>query len=72
MNIYDKRLSSVRTAMNTHGMDTMILTSGAAMRYLSGFSEPGSRFLALVVPDDQPWCFLTPTLNAEHVSQNPA
>lgn len=72
MNIYEKRLSRVRTAMHENGLDTLILTPGAAMRYLTGFSEPGSRFLALVVPDDQPWLFLTPTLNAEQARQNPA
>ena len=72
MNIYEKRLSRVRTAMHENGLDTLILTPGAAMRYLTGFSESGSRFLALVVPDDQPWLLLTPTLNAEQARQNPA
>ena len=72
MNLYEKRLSRVRTAMHENGLDTLILTPGAAMRYLSGFSEPGSRFLALVVPDDQPWLFVTPALNAGQARQNPA
>lgn len=72
MNLYEKRLSHVRTAMHENGLDTLILTPGAAMRYLTGFSEPGSRFLALVVPDDKPWLFVTPALNAEQARQNPA
>jgi len=72
MNLYEKRLSRVRTAMHENGLDTLILTPGAAMRYLSGFSEPGSRFLALVVPDDQPWLFVTPALNAGQARLNPA
>jgi len=72
MNLYEKRLSRVRTAMHENGLDTLILTPGAAMRYLSGFSEHGSRFLALVVPDDQPWLFVTPALNAGQARQNPA
>jgi Xaa-Pro aminopeptidase len=72
MNLYEKRLSRVRTAMHENGLDTLILTPGAAMRYLTGFSEPGSRFLALIVPDDQPWLLLTPALNAEQARQNPA
>ncbi len=72
MNLYEKRLSRVRTAMHENGLDTLILTPGAAMRYLTGFSEHGSRFLALVVPDDQPWLFVTPALNAEQARQNPA
>ena len=73
MNLYEKRLSRLRTAMQENGLDTLILTPGAAMRYLTGFSEAGfERLLALVVPDDQDWLFLTPTLNAEQVRQNPA
>ena len=71
-NLYEKRLSLVRTAMHENGMDTLIITPGAAMRYLTGFSEPGSRFLALIVPDDQPWLFVVPALNAEQARQNPA
>ena len=58
--------------MHENGLDTLILTPGAAMHYLTGFSEYGSRFLALVVPDDQPWLFVTPALNAGQARQNPA
>lgn len=73
MNLYDIRLSRVRTAMHEHGLDTLILTPGAAMRYLSGFSETGhERLLALIIPDDQPWLFVTPALNAAQVRANPA
>ena len=72
MNIYEKRLSLVRTAMHENGLDTLIITPGAAMRYLTGFSEPGSRFLALLIPDDKLWLFVVPALNAEQAWQNPA
>jgi Xaa-Pro aminopeptidase len=72
MNLYEKRLSLVRTAMHTNGLDTLIVTPGAAMRYLTGFSEPGSRFLALIIPDDQPWLLVVPALNAGQARQNPA
>lgn len=73
MNLYDIRLSRVRTAMHEHGLDTLILTPGAAMRYLSGFSETGhERLLALIIPDNQPWLFVTPALNAAQVRANPA
>ena len=34
MNLYEKRLSRVRTAMHENGLDTLVLTPGAAMRYL--------------------------------------
>ena len=72
MNMYEKRLSLVRAAMHENGLDTLIVTPGAAMRYLTGFSEPGSRFLALIIPDDKPWLFVAPSLNAEQARQNPA
>ena len=72
MNIYEKRLSRARTSMNAHGLDALILTPGAAMRYLTGFSEAGSRFLALIIPDDRPWLLVTPTLNAGQARGNPA
>lgn len=72
MNLYEKRLSLVRTAMHENGLDTLMITPGAAMRYLTGFSEPGSRFLALIVPDDQPWLFVVPALNAGQARLNPA
>ena len=73
MNLYEKRLSRLRATMHESGLDTLILTPGASMRYLTGFSEAGfERLLALVIPDDQPWLFLTPALNAAQVRQNPA
>ena len=72
MNLYEKRLSLVRTAMHENGLDTLVITPGAAMQYLTGFSEPGSRFLALLIPDDKPWLFVVPSLNAEQARRNPA
>ena len=73
MNIYDKRLSRVRTAMHAHGLDTLVLTPGAAMRYLTGFSEHGfERLLCLIVPDDRDLLFITPALNAAQTRANPA
>lgn len=70
--IYQQRLSRLKTTMHAHGLDTLIVTPGATMRYLTGFSEPGSRFLALIVPDDKPWLFVVPALNAAQARQNPA
>jgi Xaa-Pro aminopeptidase len=59
--------------MKAHGLDTLILTPGASMRYLTGFSEIGhERLLALVVPKEEPWFFITPSLNAAQVRENPA
>ena len=72
MNLYEKRLSAVRAAMQANRLDALVITPGAAMRYLTGFSEPGSRFLALIVPAQQPWLFVVPALNAEQARRNPA
>jgi Xaa-Pro aminopeptidase len=72
-NHYVQRLSRVRAAMNVHGLDTLIFTPGAAMRYLTGFSEPAfERLLAVIVPNDADWLFVTPSLNAGQVRENPA
>ncbi|MBV9849562.1 MAG: aminopeptidase P family protein [Armatimonadetes bacterium] len=74
MNLYEKRLGHLRTAMQENGLDALILTPGAPMRYLTGFSEAGfERLLALIVPPgDRPWLFLAPALNADQVRRNPA
>ena len=72
MNLYETRLSAVRAAMHENGLDALIITPGASMRYLTGFSEPGSRFLALIVPIEQPWTLVVPALNAGQAQQNPA
>jgi Xaa-Pro aminopeptidase len=59
--------------MLERNIDTLILTPGSAMRYLTGFSEPGfERLLALVVSDDFPAIFIVPAINADQVRDNPA
>jgi Xaa-Pro dipeptidase len=73
MDIYAKRLQAVHHSMIHWGLDTLILTPGAAMRYLTGFSEEGfERLLCLIVPDDRECVFISPALNAEQTRQNPA
>jgi Xaa-Pro aminopeptidase len=73
MNIYSKRLQAVHQSMINWGLDTLVLTPGAAMRYLTGFSEEGfERLLCLIVPDDRQCVFISPALNAEQTRQNPA
>jgi len=72
INLYETRLSAVRAAMHENGLNALVITPGAAMRYLTGFSEPGSRFLALIVPINQPWLFVAPALNAGQAQRNPA
>jgi len=73
MDIYAKRLQAVHQSMINWGLDTLLLTPGAAMRYLTGFSEEGfERLLCLIVPDDRECVFICPALNAEQARKNPA
>jgi len=59
--------------MDDLGLDTMILTPGAGMRYLTGFDEPAhERLLAVVVSQTHDPIFLTPSLNAAQVRANAA
>ncbi len=73
MDIYAKRLQMVHQSMVTWGLDTLLITPGAAMRYLTGFSEEGfERLICLVVPDDRNCVLICPSLNAEQARRNPA
>jgi Xaa-Pro aminopeptidase len=73
MTIYGDRLQRVRASMDDLGLDTLILTPGSAMRYLTGFNEPAhERLLALIVSKTHDPVFLTPSLNAAQVRSNPA
>jgi len=70
---YDERLARVRDGMKAQGLATLILTPGAAMSYLTGFSEAGhERLIALIVPSTDARLFITPSLNAAQVRANPA
>ncbi len=73
MNALADRMTNFRLAMLDAGLDTVILTPGAGMRYLTGFSEEGfERLLCVVIASDRDALFVTPTVNAEHVGHNPA
>ena len=69
---YAERRRQVQAALSENGLDALVITPGAAMLYLTGFSEPGSRFLALVAARNQPWTFVVPALNAGQARENPA
>jgi Xaa-Pro aminopeptidase len=73
MDVYAARLERVREVMRAQGVEGLILTPGANMRYLSGFSEEGhERLLALVVPIDGECAFVAPALNAAQARANVA
>ena len=52
---YDKRLSSLRTAMEHRAVGALVITSPDSMYYLTSFQTPGNPFSALIVPR-QPEC----------------
>ncbi|HEX5324982.1 MAG TPA: Xaa-Pro peptidase family protein [Capsulimonadaceae bacterium] len=73
MNTYQARLNKVRSAMQAQGLDCLVLTPGAGMRYVAGFSTEGhERLICLVVPKNGDCVFITPALNADQIRTNPA
>ncbi len=74
MNTYQQRLRRLRTEMQAQDLKAMVVTPGAAMRYLTGFSEEGyERLLALVVATgEQSPLFIAPALHAAQVQANSA
>lgn len=70
---YLQRQQHVRNVMRREGVDLLVFTPGAAMRYLTGFTEHGhERLLALFFSVTAPPLFVTPALNASQVASNPA
>jgi Xaa-Pro aminopeptidase len=73
MNTYQQRLNRLRTVLRDQGIDSLILTPGAGMRYIAGFSTEGhERLICLIVPKNGDCVFITPALNADQVRTNPA
>lgn len=72
---FHTRLRRLRTIMAEQNLKAFVLTPGAAMRYLSGFSEEGyERLLALVIPQDPALApaIVAPRLHADQVRANAA
>jgi Xaa-Pro aminopeptidase len=74
MNSYQQRIEHLKAEMQRQEVKAMLITPGAGMRYLTGFSEEGyERLLALVIPaGDQAPLFVAPSLHDEQVRNNPA
>jgi len=67
-NGYRKRIEKVRAVMAERGYDTLLLTSGKSMFYLSHFTHMTTeRPAVLVVPPDGDLVFLGPLLEADHL-----
>src|SRR5579862_1077563 len=73
MNIYQRRLDRLRAVLRDRGIDSLVLTPGAGMRYIAGFSTEGNeRLICLIVPKSSDCVFITPALNADQIKTNPA
>lgn len=73
MTNYETRIQRVRESMAARSIGLLIVTPGAAMRYMTGFSEEShERLLALFIADGIDPFFVVPSLNATQTEKNPA
>jgi Xaa-Pro aminopeptidase len=70
--IYLERLSRVRAAMAEQGVDTLLLSVGHDLPYLTGYmAMPLERLTMLVVPRDGDATMVIPRLEAPRVAEQP-
>ena len=70
--VYLDRLGRVRAAMDERGIDTMLLSVGHDLPYLTGYEAmPLERLTMLVVPRDGEATLLIPGLEAPRVTEQP-
>ncbi len=70
--IYLDRLARVRAAMNEQGIDTLLLSVGHDLPYLTGYlAMPLERLTMLVVPRDGDATLVIPRLEAPRVEEQP-
>ncbi|MFK7918092.1 MAG: M24 family metallopeptidase [Ilumatobacter sp.] len=70
--VYLERMARVRTAMAEHDIDTVLLSVGHDMPYLSGYlAMPLERLTMLVVPRDGEATMVIPELEAARVEDQP-
>ena len=69
---YQRRLSSVRSQMHGHGVDTLLLSIGHDMPYLIGYhAMPLERLTMLVVPAEGDLTLIVPALEEPRVHRIP-
>ena len=69
---YSERVQRARSAMETHGVDCLLVGVGSDLRYLCGYEgAPSERLTMLVVPRDDEPTLLVPQLEAARVGQGP-
>lgn len=67
-----KRLEAVRSAMDTAGVDALLLSLGADLPWLTGYEAmPLERLTMLVVPAGSPATLVVPRLEAPRVDPDP-
>jgi Xaa-Pro aminopeptidase len=70
--VYLDRLDRVRSAMTAHGIDTLLLSVGHDLPYLTGYTAmPLERLTMLVVPRDADATMVIPGLEAARVTEQP-
>ena len=70
--VYRSRLDRVREAMAVQGVDTLLLSLGLDLPYLSGYhAMPLERLTMLVVPRDGDATMVIPRLEAPRVAEQP-
>ena len=70
--VYRSRLDRVREAMAAQGVDTLLLSLGLDLPYLSGYhAMPLERLTMLVVPRDGDATMVIPRLEAPRVAEQP-
>ncbi len=70
--VYRDRLARVRAAMTEHRIDTVLLSVGHDLPYLTGYTAmPLERLTMLVVPRDDDATLLIPGLEAARVTEQP-
>src|SRR6478735_1897510 len=72
-NVHADRLARVTRAMEAARLDTLLLTPGASMTYLSGFEHghAAERLLALVLHRDGAASWIVPAMNVSQVKDSP-
>lgn len=70
--VYLDRLARVRSAMSEHGIDTVLLSVGHDLPYLTGYTAmPLERLTMLVLPREGEATLLIPALEAPRVVEQP-
>jgi Xaa-Pro aminopeptidase len=71
-NLYADRIARVRTAMADHDIDTLLLSVGHDLPYLTGYTAmPLERLTMLVVPREDRATMVIPALEAPRVTPQP-